>query len=224
VPAIIKVENILEESIWKTLLELGVHQEFNFGDIVYKQNEPSRGLICFQQGKIELCTILPGGMKKNICMVGTPHILGETSVIDGGTNICTAIAQAKTKVVFVSKEIAQEIFLSNPNLMYVIMSAMAKKIRYMQIQVEDAAFRLPQKLARLLLSYNEYLESPCKEHDGRVIVTHDELASFLGTTRPKITKHLNALYKQGLIEKGRGYIRIKDYEGLKHICGKFSDV
>lgn len=202
-------------------MELGVRQDFNFGDIVYKQNEPSPGLTCFQQGKIELCTILPCGLKKDICMVGTPHILGETSVIDGGVNICTAIARAKTKVVFVPKEIALEILLSNPNIMNAIMSAMAKKIRFMQTQVEDAAFRLPQKLARLLLSYNEYTESPCKE---RLIVTHDELASFLGTTRPKITRYLNEFYMNGLIEKGRGDIRIKDYEGLKRISGKFSEV
>ena len=225
----IKVEHKLERNmkignIWEALSELGDHQEFNFGDIIYKQNEPSRGLVYFQEGKIKLYTIFPDGMERTICMVGSPHILGETSLFDGGKNICTAIALAKTKVVLISREKVKAILLSNPNFMYVIMSALAKKVRYMQVQVEDAAFRLPQRLARLLLSYNDYLEFPREEHDLRLIVTHDELASCLGTTRPKVTEHLNEFYRHGLVEKGRGFIRIKDYEGLKHISGKFSNV
>ncbi|HEY8891009.1 MAG TPA: Crp/Fnr family transcriptional regulator [Clostridium sp.] len=222
----VKEEHKLEGSIsiqntMEALLKLGDHQDFNFGDIVYKQNEPSRGLVYFQEGKIKLYTSFPDGMKRTICMVGAPHILGETSVIDGGTNICTAIALAKTKIVFIPREKMQAILLSNPNFMHMIMSDLAKKIRYMQLQVEDAAFRLPQRLARLLLCYNDYMKFPREEHELTLIVTHNELASCLGTTRPKVTEHLNEFYKHGLIEKGKGFIRIKDYEGLEHISGKF---
>ncbi|WP_434511405.1 Crp/Fnr family transcriptional regulator [Desulfitobacterium sp. AusDCA] len=105
----IKLENIKEsdiniKNIWSTMLELGIQQEFTSGDIIYKQCEPSSGLVCFQEGKIKLYTLLPDGIERTICMVGTPHILCETSVIDGGTNICTAMALAKTKVVFISNE------------------------------------------------------------------------------------------------------------------------
>nr|WP_282433873.1 helix-turn-helix domain-containing protein [Desulfitobacterium hafniense] len=46
---------------------------------------------------------------------------------------------------------------------------------------------------------------------------HDELAGFIGTTRPKVTEHLNVFMTKDLIEKGRGYIVIRDIEGLKKI-------
>ena len=151
----IKKEHELEENIWDKLFELGNHQEFNSGDIIYKQNEPSTGLIYFQQGKIKLYTNV-SNIERTVCVMEQPYILGESSLIDGGTNICTAVALTKTKIVFVSQEAVQTILLSYPDFMYVIMGSLAKKIRYMQLQVEDAAFRLPQRLARLLLCYNEY--------------------------------------------------------------------
>ena len=216
--------NIIIGNTWDAVFELGDHEEFDFGDIVYKQNEVSRGLVYLKEGKIKLYSIFDYGMQRTICIVGAPHILGETSIIDGGTNICTAVALAKTKVIFISREKVQTILLSNPNFMHEIMYALAKKIRYMQLQVEDAAFRLPQKLARLLLSYNDYMVFSREEHDSTLIVTHDELASCLGTTRPKVSEHLNEFYKHGLIEKGKGFIKIKNYEGLKDISGKFSNI
>jgi hypothetical protein len=48
-------------------LEVGDHLELNLGDIVYKQNEPSRGLVYFQEGKVKLYTIFPDGMERTIC-------------------------------------------------------------------------------------------------------------------------------------------------------------
>ncbi|XWX60176.1 Crp/Fnr family transcriptional regulator [Desulfitobacterium sp. AusDCA] len=92
------------------------------------------------------------------------------------------------------------------------------------MQVEDAAFKLPQKLARLLLNFNDYVELPSENREIRLVVTHNELASFLGTTRPKITEYLNEFYKQGLIEKGRGFIQIVDSEGLKKMSGKYESI
>ena len=95
---------------------------------------------------------------------------------------------------------------------------MARKMRSMQAQAEDLAANIPQRLARMLLNCNKYGVFTHKEQEEHITITHDDLANFLGTTRPKITEHLNNFRKQGLIEKGRGYIIIKDYEGLKKLC------
>lgn len=217
-----RVENTSQMNLWKGLLKFGDPQEFNFGDVIYKQYEPSKGIYYFLQGKIKLFTNLDDGMERTIRIVVTPHILGETSLIDDGVNLCTAIALAKTKILFIPRERVQTNLLSNAILINMIMSSLANKIRYMQFQVENAAFTLPQRIARLLLNFNDEINFHNPKNCSRLIVTHDELASILGTTRPKITKHLNDFYNLGLLEKGRGFIRIIDCEGLKSICGKFN--
>jgi CRP-like cAMP-binding protein len=170
--------------------------------------------------------IYPDGKEKIYSIIVDPQFLAETYVIDGGPNICSAITLAKTQTIFYSKEKAQIFLESNPTFAFIIMHTLAKKIRYMQNQVEDGAFRLPQKLARLLLFFYTETESPLKQdkkmlHNKKLIVTHDELAHCLGSTRPKITKYINEFYQQGMIEKGRGFVRIKDDESLIRMCGKY---
>jgi CRP/FNR family cyclic AMP-dependent transcriptional regulator len=207
----------LHKDTWKTLFSLGVAREFEAGEVIYFQDEPGVGLVGLEQGKIKNCVFFPDGTEKILCILEAPSMTGETAVIDGGSTICSAIAVCKTKVVFIPVETAREFLLSNPGLMMIIMNTMAKKMRSIQMQAEDMASNIPQRLARMLLNCNKYGMFTHKEKEKRLIITHDELANFLGTTRPKITEHLNIFMKQGLIDKGRGYITIKNGEGLKKI-------
>ena len=214
------IENVfydLDQKTWDILFNLGSPREFSPGDIIYLQDEESLGLVCLQEGRIKNCIFFPDGTEKTLCILEAPSITGETAVIDGGVSICSSIALTKTKVIFIPREKAQQFLLSNPNLMMLVIKTMARKIRSMQIQAQDMASNIPQRLARMLLNCNKYGVFTHPELEARLTITHDELASFLGTTRPIITKHLSEFTNLGLIEKGRGYITIKDHEGLKRI-------
>lgn len=207
--------NDLDKKTWDILFSLGSPREFNTGDIIYLQDEESLGLVCLQEGKIKNCIFFPDGTEKTLCILEGPSITGETAVIDGGVSICSSVAMTKSKVIFIPREKAQQFLLANPNLMMIVIKTMARKIRSMQIQAQDMASNIPRRLARMLLNCNKYGIFAHQQEEDRLTITHDELASFLGTTRPIITKHLIEFTNLGLIEKGRGYITIKDYEGLK---------
>lgn len=210
----------LDEKTRVILSGLGTAKEYNPGDIIYYQDEPSLGLVYLEQGRIKNSVFYSDGTEKSLCLLEAPSITGETAVIDGGTTICSAVAVTKVKVVFIPREKAQQLLLSNPNLMLLILEYMALKIRSMQIQAQEVVSNVPQRLAYMLLNSKKYGLFTHKGHDmeSRLYITHDELASFIGTTRPKITEHLNVFMKQGLINKGRGYIEIIDQEGLKSIA------
>lgn len=209
----------LDEKTRQILSGLGVEKEYSPGDIIYYQDEPSSGLVYLEEGRIKNSVFYSDGTEKSLCILEAPSITGETAVIDGGTTICSAVAVTKVKVVFIPREKAQQLFLANPNLMMLILEYMALKIRSMQIQAQEVVSNVPQRLAYMLLNSKKYGLFTHKDDDeSRLYITHDELASFIGTTRPKITEHLNIFMKQGLIAKGRGYIEIKNQEGLKMIA------
>ena len=210
--------NHLDKETWDVLFEMGSPREYNAGDIIYLQDEESLGLVCLLEGRIKNCAIFADGTEKTLCILEAPSITGETAVIDGGKSICSSIAMTKIKVIFISREKAKQFLLSNPKVMMLVLNTMARKIRSMQIQAQDMAVNIPQRLARMLLNCNKYGVFTHQEAEIRLTITHDELASFLGTTRPIITKYLSEFTSQGLIEKGRGYITIKNHDGLKNVC------
>jgi CRP/FNR family transcriptional regulator len=74
--------------------------------------------------------------------------------------------------------------------------------------VEEVAFgRMDTRLARLLLERGQ--------RSDRLRATHQELASELGSSREVISRLLEDFSSKGLVEVGRGSLRILDRDGLQ---------
>lgn len=207
----------LDDHTRDILKHLGTPLEYGPGEMIYYQDEPASGLVYLDEGKIKNFFLYSDGTEKTLCILEAPSITGETAVIDGGTSICCAVAVTQVKIVFIPREKAQELLASKPELMMLILKYMALKIRSMQVQAQEIVSNIPQRLAYLLLNYKKYGIFVHNAQDPRLFIKHDELAGFIGTTRPKVTEHLNNFSRKGLIDKGRGYIVIKDLEGLRKI-------
>ena len=55
-------------------------------------------------------------------------------------------------------------------------------------------------------------------YSGTVLLTHEEIANNLGTTRVVVSRELDRLRDMGLIRTGRGKIYILDRKGLEGIA------
>ena len=212
------IDYSLDKKTREILANLGSPKEYEPGEIIYLQDEPGIGLVYLAEGRIRNSVFYSDGTEKSLCILEAPSITGETSIIDGGPTVCAAIAITKAKAFLIPREEAQKLLMDNPNLMLLLLKYMAQKMRSMKTQAQEVVSNIPQRLSYMLLNPKKYGIFVHKNHDSRLYITHDELASFIGTTRPKITEHLNRFQKQGLISKGRGYIEIKDYEGLRVIA------
>ena len=201
---------------WEELLALGTPRSFHAGDTLYMQGDRDVGLFFLKKGRIKNCVYFPNGTEKTTFVLEAPSITGETAVIDNGESLICAVAVTDVEVQVIPAEKALEYFLTSPNLMLSILRLYAKKIRGVQLQADSVVLSTPQKLARMLVNFNVYGVF-CEEDTNRIHVTHEQLAGFLGTTRPKITNALNAFEQARFIRKGRGTIEILDYDGLKAI-------
>jgi CRP-like cAMP-binding protein len=77
----------------------------------------------------------------------------------------------------------------------------------MALQAEDlAAHNISSRLARMLLNFKQYGVFTYQEDERCLLITHEELSSFVGTTRPNVTAFLNDFARKGMIEiKGSNY-------------------
>lgn len=213
----IRKELFFSQDEWNNLLKLGKSRTYNPNEVIVFQDQPSSGLLCLKKGKIKTCMFFPDGKEKIFTILDAPCFLGETPVVDGGMNPYSAVAIDQTEIVFVSREDSLEFLAKNPDTHMVILRIMATKMRWMHMQVNDMLFPMKQRLAYFLFNYNDYGVFPNREMDQKLVIKHDDLANLLGTNRPLITKYLNEFCKSGLIEKEKGAIIIKDYEGLKRL-------
>jgi len=81
--------------------------------------------------------------------------------------------------------------------------------------------RLKNRVAAALL---ELFETPLggRDDEGRPLVrlTHDDLASAVGSVRETVTKIVGELAREGYIRSGYGKIALLDLEGLKRLAAQ----
>ena len=211
------IGTMISSEIWNTLKEIGSIRTFHPGEMIHYQNDSSKELYCLLSGKIKNVVLFANGSEKILNILSAPNLTCETSIVDGGQNICSAIALTECTVSIIPLDRARELMCSDRSFMALVLRVMAAKIRCMENQAQDLFSTIPQRLARVLLNFEQYALISSRS-DGSFPITHDELACLLGTTRTQVTEHLNRLKGQHLIETRRGHIRILDADGLKKIA------
>jgi len=202
-------------------LELGERFRVSPRDAIYRQGDPSTTLYFIESGTVKLSYVDPTGKRVSLPPRGPGDMFGELSLI--GERRRNHYAEALDEGVII--QIYREHFLgfvrSQPGLLLQLLEVFGQRIRELEGLVQDLAFRdIESRLSRqLLLLSSEY---GIKTKNGILIgfrLTHRDLAEMIGSARENTTMVLNRLARQGLLDKRRYQIVIKDIEKLREKCG-----
>ena len=200
---------------WDTLLSIGVKRIYKSGEIIYMQGEKDIGLICIMRGKVKNFMCFSNGTEKVTLLLEAPAIIGETAVIDNKGSIVSTQALTETEVIIVPAHSIRELLQQDPRFMMMLLEIFAAKIRSLEMQAESVVLNTQQRLARMLINFYSYGVFSQGADSNVLNITHDQLAGFLGTTRPKITSFLSGFESQGIIKRSRGTIEVLDEKALK---------
>ncbi|MCL2578689.1 MAG: Crp/Fnr family transcriptional regulator [Oscillospiraceae bacterium] len=202
---------------WLLLVQKGKGRTYKPGEIIYMQGKLDIGLVCIMRGKVKNSVYFPNGTEKVICIFEAPAITGETSVIDNRETLVTTQALTDVEVSAIPASQVHELMEQNSRIMMMLLEVYAEKIRCLELQAESVVLSTQQKTARMLINFHSYGVFSHGAENKALHVTHDQLAGFLGTTRPKITSTLSAFEAGGLIKRNRGSIEILDEAALKSL-------
>jgi len=203
-------------NVWKILLSSGVPRKYQKGEFVFEKGHPSNGLMCLKKGIVKVSSIFPEGHEKIFGLLVAPAMFGETETLDQGPRMVSAMALTNVEVVAISRERMIELIYTYPEIALYIIQSIGIKLRWTTLQAEDlSSQKIEHRLARLLLDFKRYGIFTCKNDDNCLIITHEELAHFIGTARSKVTTYLNEFAQKGLIQLKRGEIQILDSTALE---------
>ncbi len=164
---------------------------------------PNRGLI-------SLVVVMKDGKTAEAGIVGNEGCTGTLAAVGLGRSPLQAVVQITGDGFRVEVSVFQDILESTPNLR--MMLSRYSAIRGMQIAQTAACNRLhdiEQRLARWLLMTQDRVDS------AELLITHDFLATMLGTDRPTVSLAAGVLQKKKLIEYTRGAVKIVNRKKLE---------
>lgn len=179
--------------------------------MIFCEGDPTAGLYVVEEGKIKISRFTLEG-REHILHINEPgSTFNDVSALDGGTNPATATAYTDAIVWQILRTDLRQAARRHPDLAWALIEGIATRTRGLVNLIESLSMRTVKgRLAHLLL------EQAKANHADRIprFMTHEEMASHLGTVREMIGRGLNSLTASEIIKIDRHQITILDAERL----------
>lgn len=199
------------------LSRLGEVVRVGRGETIYQPGSPSSSVYAVEEGRVKLAYLDESGKKLTLAILDPGEIFGEMCLM-GETHrrhLASAIEEALIRSI--SKREFSEAILADPLYLQALLRHFARRIREFEEALEDFAFKdIQARLSRQLLKLSD--EYGVKTKEGTLIsfqLTHKDLADMIGSARENTTLALNRFEREGILDKSRYRIVIKDEEGLR---------
>ncbi len=186
-------------------------------ETVYHAGSTSNTVYFIHKGKVKLSYLHPSGKRITLGIRAPGDLFGEMALLGEQRRRHHAEALEDGELYRMSREVFLVLARRYQSVYPALLEAFGRWVQELEEIVEDLAFRdIQGRLSRQLLRLSD--EYGVKTKNGILIgfrLTHRDLAEMIGSARENTTVVLNRFEKEGILDKRRYQIVIKDLEGLK---------
>ena len=206
----------LDDAPLRDLAQHAVVKRLRRNQVLFLAGEPAQGMFVIASGSVRAFRMNPDGREQIIHVERAVTTIAEIPVFDNGNYPSTTAAEEPTVVYLLDKKLVLDTAVRHPDFALAAVRLVASRLRKCAELVETLSLReVGQRLARLILEIAQ-LHGRGSPDGTRVELklTHNQLASRIGTVREVVTRTLTRLQEQGLILHRGKEIVIPDLEIL----------
>lgn len=189
------------------------------GTQVFETSADCAAFPILLSGAVRVFRYLANGRRIELYRVTAdePCILSIGCLLGGARYPANGVTCGPTSVVMMSPGLFNECLAKHAGFRTALFHALGDRLVHtMELVEEVATLRLDVRLAAALLAHAEQ-DCGSAAHDA-IGITHQALADELGTVREMISRLLDDFAQQGMVELGRGRIRIAQRDRLRALA------
>jgi CRP/FNR family transcriptional regulator len=206
----------LQEPGLRALAERAIERHLARDEVLFITGEPARGLFVIVEGALRAVRDGVDGREQVIHVERAGATIAEIPVFDDQPYPSTVIAEEATTVLFLDKQEVRRLCLEHPQIALSALRLLAGRLRKCAALVETLSLKeVDQRVARWLLM--EARSSGSRGPEGLEIqlrLTHQQIASRIGSVREVVSRALGRLQQQGFIKIQTRLILITDEAAL----------
>lgn len=181
------------------------------GAVLFEEGDFGDALFAIISGKVEMSVISAEGQKLSLDMMGPGELFGEIALFSPGPRTATVRATEKSEVWSLKNADVLAALRETPDLYVDMIELAGRRMRWMSAQYHEQVFMdVTTRLARKILHLSG-------EGLSELQMSHADIAAFVGVTRETVSKTLSAWKQDGLIQMGRGQLKVLDAAALRNI-------
>lgn len=187
------------------------------GEFIYMPGDRAECVYILKRGRVKLSVLSESGKEIAIDIIQPGEIFGEFALVDESQR--SNLAQALDDVLMwvFSKHDFTKLLTSLPKLSFSYIRLVGDRRRRMEKKLSDITSKaVSARICELLHELStSSVEFEATATNYIVPLTHQDVASLIGAARQTTTTVLNDLERRGIIELGRGSIRVKCLKQLQ---------
>src|SRR5215218_2503838 len=191
------------------------------GEFIYIAGDRADNVYILKRGRMKLSVLAESGKEIAIDIIQPGEIFGEFALVD--ESLRSNMTQALDDVLMwvFSKHDFTTLLTSQPKLALNYIKLVGDRRRRMEKKLSDITSKaVSARICQLLHELStSSIEVETIASDYLVPLTHHDVASLIGAARQTTTTVLNDLERRGIIELGRGWIRVKCLKELQTYAG-----
>ena len=202
----------LSESELQGLAQRAVEKRFAPDEMLFWEGEECAGIFLIIQGSVKIFRTSPSGREVMLSIEAAPATVAELPLFDGGPYPASVRVVEPVVSLFINKSDFQQVCRQYPEVALKVLAVVGRRLRHLVGLVEAMTFgSVTQRLARLLLDASKGAGSEAFD----LPVTHQEIASRLGTVREVVSRNLARFRAQRLIKVLDRHVEIVNRPGLE---------
>jgi CRP-like cAMP-binding protein len=188
-------------------------RNFPAHSVIYKEGEHPSGIFFITDGLVGLTYQSKNGAESLLRIFTSQSFLGHRSLFSNEPYHATATTLHETRALFIPKEKAMEMLLSNKELMVAFIKLLSRDLKNSEIRFRDM---IGKRVESRVIEALFYLK---KRHPDYVW-TRREIGEFCGAKTETVSRVLTKLEKEGHIIKEGRKVLFRDEENFVKL---FSD-
>ncbi len=185
---------------------------YEVGAVLYTTGDPATYVYFPLDACISIVTTVQEGKDIEVALVGSEGLVGIWAALGSETQWHESAVQVPGECV----RMKADAFRAELKRSGALLDRLHRYVHYLMVQISQTAacnrlHRLEQRLARWLLMTRD-----CTKSD-EFVATHEFLSRMLGSDRSEVTLTAGTLRNAGVIDYGRGRVKILDGQGLEKV-------
>jgi CRP-like cAMP-binding protein len=201
---------------WKALRKAGTQTSIDVGDTVFLQGDEHKGIWLIEDGLVRTFYVAPSGRQITLAYWTAGHFVGGPEIFGGGQHVWSADVAQACRLLYLPAAAIRSLIQTQPSFALRLIEGLVAKGKCYSALVQMLGTRsVVERLTQLLVIL---AENHGRQDGNRLVIerklTHDQIATIVGSTRQWVTMTLDKLQKKGIISVARQSIIIERHDLL----------
>jgi CRP-like cAMP-binding protein len=204
----------VDEALLENIAQYMIRRVYAPGQFIFFEGEEAVGLWFIVDGRVKIIKHSMNGRLQGLCVANRGKCFGSCPLFDDGTNPADAQALTEVTLAIIPHNVLQQLIYNDAAIARILLSVYNDRVGLLAKLGETlATWPVGVRINDCLIAHAVMAET-----HPVVRLTHEEVATLVGTAREVVTRHLSDLEQQHLIETHPNRIVLLDVESLKAPC------